>query len=115
MDVLNTIASLLIGVGSFGAFVVGVLSVLKGRQNGGKLDDAREHLQEIHILVNSQLTSALLRVDQLVTSMQHANVEIPPPAPKPDPASVPPLTIVPVPIGNTVEPMVVVPPQTTVS
>jgi hypothetical protein len=113
MDMLNTIASLLIGLGSFGAFVVGVLTVLKGRQNGGKLDEAASHLAEIHVMVNSQLTAALLRVDQLVTSMQQANVEIPLPIPK-DP-DVPPIKIIPVPIGTTVEPMLVVAPKETAS
>lgn len=103
----NTVASLLIGLGTFGAFVMGVFNVLKGRQNGSKLDEASSHLSEIHVLVNSQLSAALLRVDQLVNSMQQANVEIPAPVPK-DPNNTPPIKIVPVQIGNVVEPMVIV-------
>jgi hypothetical protein len=42
-----------------------------------------DHVNEVHVLVNSQLTAALARISQLQTHLEAANVAVPPILPDP--------------------------------
>lgn len=60
------------------AAVAGLAATILGLLN-------RKKIQQVHVLVNSQLTQVLERVAQLSASMTEAGVTIPPPPPPPQP------------------------------
>jgi hypothetical protein len=63
---------------AIGAFLMAAASYLKSRTNSAKLDQGSAKLDQVHELVNSQLTEALERVEQLRTTLEHAEIKVPP-------------------------------------
>ena len=59
-------------------FGTALLGFLTGARNSRRLATATGQIQEVHVLVNSQLTAVTARVSQLVNSMEHAGVAVPP-------------------------------------
>jgi hypothetical protein len=73
-----TTAQLLILVVAMLTFGTATLGFLTSVRNSRRLATATGQIQEVHVLVNSQLTAVTARVSQLVNAMEHAGVAVPP-------------------------------------
>ena len=56
----------------------GFLSASLGYLNNGKIKETAVKTEQVHVLVNSQLTETVNRVSQLVLAMEKAGVAVPP-------------------------------------
>jgi len=63
-------------------FLTALLGWFKGRQSVAVSKENADKIQEVHVLVNAQLTAVVARVGQLVTTLKEAGVPVPEP---PDP------------------------------
>lgn len=77
-------------VGAYAAAVVAVigavfsgLALLQASRAKTGVDTVKADVQQVHVLVNSQLTAVVGRVAQLTETLSAAGVEIPPEPPAP--------------------------------
>ena len=66
---------LIVGALTFGTALLGFIASLR---NSRTLKAATGQIQEVHVLVNSQLGLVTARVSQLVNTLEHAGVAVPP-------------------------------------
>jgi hypothetical protein len=60
------------------AVAMGMVTAVIGLVNQHKITDTRVKVQEVHVLVNSQLQAVVARVSQLIEAMEKAGVAVPP-------------------------------------
>ena len=61
---MDTWIPLVTGLVAFGTALVGFLTVLK-------------RIKEVHVIVNSRMTTVLARVDQLTEALEGSNTDVP--------------------------------------
>lgn len=71
MSVVYAVIGALIVMMGFASAVIGLL-------NQRKIKATAATVQEVHVLVNSQLQAVVARVTQLVDALEHAGVAVPP-------------------------------------
>jgi hypothetical protein len=59
-------------------FITALLAFFTARQGKAKVTEVAGTVQEVHVLVNSQLQAVVARVTQLITAMEKAGVAVPP-------------------------------------
>jgi hypothetical protein len=68
----------LLAVAAAAAVVLSFITAVIGLLNQRKIKDTAVKVQEVHVLVNSQLSAVVARVTQLVGTLEHAGVAVPP-------------------------------------